>query len=208
MLGYTGFSALAVQEERSFFEPGRRIGSDLVTMVDDGFDPAGLPASFDYEGVAKQRVSLLEGGVCREVVYDSQTAARAGRASTGHGLPAPNPYGPFPLNAVMAAGSTPREELIGGLDRGLLITRFHYTNVVHPKLAIITGMTRDGTFLVEGGRIVGPVRNLRYTQSYLDALAGVSAVSSSRKTIRGFLGAAVVPALRIDGWTFTGVTEH
>ena len=207
MLGYVGFSALAVQEERSFAEPGRRIGSDLVTIVDDGADPAGLPMSFDYEGVRKQRVTLLEAGVCRDVVYDSQTAARAGRASTGHGLPAPNPWGPFPLNAVMSAGSTPRDELIGGLDRGLLVTRFHYTNVVHPKLAMITGMTRDGTFLVEGGRVVGPVRNLRYTQSYLDALAGVSAVSSTRKTVRGFLGAAVVPALRIDGWTFTGVTE-
>jgi len=208
MLGYTGFSALAVQEERSFFEPGKRIGSELVSIIDDGSDPAGLPASFDYEGVAKQRVTLVEGGLCGDVVYDSQTAARAGRASSGHGLPAPNPYGPFPVNAVMAAGTTPREELIGGLDRGLLITRFHYTNVVHPKLAIITGMTRDGTFLVEGGKIVGPVRNLRYTQSYLDALAGVSAVSSTRKTLRGFLGAAVVPAVRIDAWTFTGVTEH
>ena len=208
MLGYLGFSALAVQEERSFVEPGRRIGSDLVTIVDDGFDPNGLPATFDYEGVAKQRVPLVESGVCRGVVYDSQTAARAGRSSTGHGLPAPNPYGPFPLNAVMSAGATSRDELIGGLDRGLLVTRFHYTNVVHPKLAMITGMTRDGTFLVEGGKIVGPVRNLRFTQSYLDALAGVSAVSSSRKAIKGFLGAAVVPALRIDAWTFTGVTEH
>ena len=107
----------------------------------------------------------------------------------------------------MSAGDTSRDDLIKGLDRGLLVTRFHYTNVVHPKLAMITGMTRDGTFLVEGGEIVGPVRNLRFTQSYLDALAGVSAVSSSRKAIRGFLGAAVVPALRIDGWTFTGVTE-
>jgi predicted Zn-dependent protease len=208
MLGYLGFSALAVQEERSFVESGRRIGSDLVTIVDDGFDPNGLPATFDYEGVAKQRVPLVEAGVCRDVVYDSQTAARAGRSSTGHGLPAPNPYGPFPLNCVMSAGSTPRDELIGGLDRGLLVTRFHYTNVVHPKLAMITGMTRDGTFLVEGGQIVGPVRNLRFTQSYLDALAGVSAVSSSRKAIKGLLGAAVVPALRIDAWTFTGVTEH
>ncbi|HXG25659.1 MAG TPA: TldD/PmbA family protein [Candidatus Binatia bacterium] len=208
MLGYTGFSALAVQEGRSFAEPGKRIGSDLVTIVDDGFDPSGLPASFDYEGVAKQRVTLVEAGVCRDVVYDSQTAARAGRTSTGHGLPAPNPYGPFPLNAVIAPGATPRDELIGGLDRGLLVTRFHYTNVVHPKLAIITGMTRDGTFLVEGGRIVGPVRNLRFTQSYLSALAGVSAVSSERRTVRGFLGAAVVPALRIDAWTFTGTTEH
>jgi predicted Zn-dependent protease len=206
-LGYVGFNALAVQEGRSFAEPGRRIGSDLVTIVDDGSDPHGLRAAFDYEGVPKQRVALVEGGVCRDVVYDSQTAARGGHASTGHALPAPNPWGPFPLNAVMSAGTTSREELIGGLDHGLLVTRFHYTNVVHPKLAIITGMTRDGTFLVEGGRIVGPVRNLRYTQSYLDALAGVSAVSTERKTIRGFLGAAVVPALRIDGWTFTGITE-
>jgi predicted Zn-dependent protease len=207
-LGYLGFSALAVQEDRSFAEPGRRIGSDLVTIIDDGSDPNGLPMAFDYEGIPKQRVPLVETGICREVVYDSQTAARAGRTSTGHGLPAPNPWGPFPLNAVMSAGATPRDELIGGLDRGLLVTRFHYTNVVHPKLAIITGMTRDGTFLVEGGKLVGPVRNLRYTQSYLDALAGVSAVSSGRKAVRGFLGAAVVPALRIDGWTFTGVTEH
>jgi len=207
MLGYLGFSALAVQEGRSFVEPGRRIGSELVTIVDDGGDPHGLPMGFDYEGVPKQRVPMVDAGVCREVVYDAQTAARAGRRSTGHGLPAPNPYGPFPLNAVMSAGSTPRDELIGGLERGLMVTRFHYTNVVHPKLAIITGMTRDGTFLVEGGKLVGPVKNLRFTQSYLDALAGVSAVSSSRKTIKGFLGAAVVPAVRIDGWTFTGITE-
>lgn len=208
MLGYLGFSALAVQEGRSFVEPGRRVGSELVTMWDDGSDPAGLPMAFDYEGVAKQRVSLLETGACRDVVYDAQTAARDSRRSTGHGLPAPNPYGPFPLNMLMAPGTASRDELIGGLERGLLVTRFHYTNPVHPKLAIVTGMTRDGTFLVEGGRIVGPVRNLRYTQSYLDALAGVEAVAAERRTLRGFLGGAVVPAVRIAAWTFTGATEH
>jgi predicted Zn-dependent protease len=208
MLGYLGFSALAVQEERSFVEPGKRIGSDLVTIVDDGYDPAGLPLPFDFEGVAKKRVSLLEAGVCRDVVYDAQTAARDGVESTGHGLPAPNTWGPFPLNMVMSAGSTSRDELIGGLDRGLLVTRFHYTNPVHPKLALVTGMTRDGTFLVEGGRIVGPVKNLRFTQSYLAALAGTVAVGRERKTLKGFLGGVVVPALRIDGWTFTGGTEH
>ncbi|MEA2619579.1 MAG: PmbA protein [Chloroflexota bacterium] len=208
MLGYLGFSALAVQEERSFFEPGKRIGSDLVTIVDDGYDPAGLPIWFDYEGVAKRRVELVEGGLCRNVVYDAQTAARDGVASTGHGLPAPNPYGPFPINMFMDAGTSSREALIGGLDRGLLVTRFHYTNPVHPKLAIVTGMTRDGTFLVEGGELVGPVKNLRYTQSYLEALAGTVAVASERKTLRGFLGGVVVPALRIEGWTFTGGTEH
>jgi PmbA protein len=206
-LGYLGFSALAVEEGRSFVEVGKRVGSDLVTIWDDGTDPAGLPLAFDYEGVGKERVDLIEAGVCRGLVFDSETAARAGRRSTGHGLPAPNPWGPFPLNQFMAPGTASREELIGGLDRGLLVTRFWYTNPVHPKLAIITGMTRDGTFLVEGGRIVGPVRNLRFTQSYLDAVAGVSAVGRDRRILRGFLGASVVPALRIDAFTFTGVSE-
>ena len=208
MLAYVGFSALAVQEGRSFFEPGRRIGSELVTIRDDGVDPAGLPMAFDYEGVAKETVTLVERGLCGSVVYDAQTAAREGRHSTGHALPAPNPWGPFPHNMLMEPGDASREELIDGLERGLLVTRFHYTNPVHPKLAIVTGMTRDGTFLVEGGRIVGPVRNLRYTQSYLDALAGVEAVSRERRCVRGFLGSTVAPAVRIANWTFTGATEH
>ena len=208
MLGYMGFSGLAVQEGRSFFEPGRRIGSELVSIWDDGADPAGTPAAFDYEGVAKQRVTLVERGTCVDVVHDAQTGAKAGRGSTGHGLPAPNVWGPFPLNQLMAAGETPREELIGGLDKGLLVTRFHYTNPVHPKLAIVTGMTRDGTYWVEGGEIRHPVKNLRFTQSYIDALSGVQAVGSTRRLLRGFLGSVVVPALRISAFTFTGTTQH
>ena len=205
-LGFTGFSGLAVEEERSFFEPGRRVGNELVTVVDDARDPAGMPASFDYEGVPTRRVVMLEAGVCREVVHDAATAARAGVLSTGHGLPAPNPWGPFPLHAVMAAGTTPRAELVRGLRRGLLVTRFHYTNVVHGKLVVITGMTRDGTFLVEDGEVVGPIRNLRFTQSYLDALAAVEAVSAERRLLNGELGAVLVPAVRIASWRFTGAT--
>jgi predicted Zn-dependent protease len=107
---------------------------------------------------------------------------------------------------VMAGGDASLEELIGGIDRGLLVTRFWYTNAVHQKKVIITGMTRDGTFLVEGGRIVGPVRNLRFTESYLDVLAGVDAVSRERRCVRGFLGGSVVPAVRVSSFKFTGVT--
>ncbi|HEX9044302.1 MAG TPA: TldD/PmbA family protein [Candidatus Limnocylindrales bacterium] len=206
-LGDLGFSALAVQQGRSFYEPGKRVGSELVTVWDDATDPAGAPAAFDYEGVGKQRVPLLEAGVCREIVFDAQTAAAAGRTSTGHALPAPNVWGPMPLNQVISAGTATREDLLGGLDRGLLVTRFWYTNPVHQKLVVMTGMTRDGTFLVEGGRIVGPVRNLRFTQSYLDAIAAVSAVGRDRKALVGMLGTCVVPALRVDSFTFTGVSE-
>jgi predicted Zn-dependent protease len=206
MLGYLGFSALAVQEDRSFFERGKRVASPLVTITDDGREAAGLPMGFDAEGVPKQRLSLIDEGVCCEVAYDAQTAARVGRQSTGHGLPAPNPYGPFPTNMVMSGGDASFDELVGSLDRGLLVTRFHYTNPVHGKRVIITGMTRDGTFLVEGGKVVGPVRNLRFTMSYLDALANVEAVSRERRCIRGFLGGSVVPSVRLSSFSFTGAT--
>jgi len=207
-LGLVGFNAQDVQEQQSFYERGKVVASPLVSLYDDGTDPDGAPASFDYEGVAKQRVPLLERGVCREVVHDTKTAARGGVRSTGHALPAPNPWGPYPLNLSMPAGETPREEVIGGMDHGLLVTRFHYTNVVHPKQVKITGMTKDGLFLVEDGRIKAPVRNLRFTQSYLDALATVEAVSIERRSVDGdgYLGTIVVPALRIGSFEFTGTT--
>lgn len=206
MVAYLGFSALAVQEGRSFYEPGKRVGAPLVSLWDDGHDPESLPLAFDFEGVPKQRVELIRDGLAVDLVYDSLTADKEGRRSTGHALPAPNPWGPFALNLVMAPGAATHEELVRGMDRGLLVTRFHYTNVVHPKRAIVTGMTRDGTFLVEGGEIVGPVRNLRFTQSYLDALTGVEAVGRERRLLRGF-AAYLVPAVRIGAFSFTGVTE-
>ena len=107
---------------------------------------------------------------------------------------------------VMAPGDASFDELVGGLDRGLLVTRFHYTNPVHSKKVIITGMTRDGTFLVEGGEVVGPVRNLRFTMSYLDALATSRRSARERRCVRGFLGASVVPSLRLSSFSFTGAT--
>jgi predicted Zn-dependent protease len=205
-LGYLGFSALAVQEQRSFYEAGKRVASSLISISDDAGDRAGTPASFDYEGVPIQKVALIEEGICRGIVHDTLTASRAGTRSTGHGLPAPNPWGPFPLHMSMTAGTTPRDELIGGLERGLLVTRFHYTNVVHPKQVVVTGMTRDGLFLVEGGRISAPVRDMRFTQGYLEALATVEAVGDERRAVEGFLGTSLVPPIRIASFSFTGTT--
>lgn len=202
-----GFSALAVQESRSFYERGKRVGSDLVSLRDDGHDPAGLPLGFDFEGVAKERVELIRDGLAVDLVYDSLTAGKEGRRSTGHALPAPNPWGPFPVNLVMAPGDATQEELVRGIERGLLVTRFWYTNTVHPKRAIVTGMTRDGTFLVEHGEIVGPVHNLRFTQSYIDALSTVEAVGRDRALLRGWWTSLLVPAVRIGAFTFTGATE-
>ena len=211
MLGYLGFSALAVQEERSFVEPGKRIGSDARhdrrRRRGSGRAADGLRLRGRREAARRR---CVERG--RRAGTSSTTPRRrpaTASRSTGHGLPAPNPYGPFPLNMVMDAGDAPREELIGGLDRGLLVTRFHYTNPVHPKLAIVTGHDprRDVPRRGRQDRRAGPEPALHAVLPRR-ARPASSAVGRERKTLKGFLGGVVVPALRIDGWTFTGRTEH
>jgi PmbA protein len=203
-MSFIGFSALAAQEERSFMRLGERITDESIDIWDDGLDPSGVPMSFDFEGVPKQRVELIKGGVASGLVYDQQTAQRAGRQSTGHGLPAPNTEGPFAVNLFMAPGTTPKAELASDVKRGIWVTRFWYVRAVQPKASIITGMTRDGTFLIENGRITRPVKDLRFTQSILDALSGTLAISRSTKLqISEYLGASRIPAVRLKAFTFT-----
>jgi len=203
-LSFIGFGALAAQEERSFMRLGERITGENIDIWDDGLDPSGAPMSFDFEGVPKQKVQLINHGVASGLVYDMQTAQRAGRQSTGHGLPAPNTDGPFAVNLFMAPGSTPKPELTTDIKRGIWVTRFWYVRVVQPKASIITGMTREGTFLIENGKIMRPVKDLRFTQSILEALNSTLAISQSTKLqISEYLGASRVPALRLRAFTFT-----
>jgi len=211
-LGYLGFSALAVQEGRSFMSGhiGEKVTGDNITIWDDGFDPRGVPLPFDFEGVPKQKVILIENGVARNAVYDSATAAREpGKQSTGHGLPAPNTMGPIPINLLMKPGAATKEEMIASTERGIWVTRFHYVNPVHPVKAVLTGMTRDGTFLIENGKITRPLKNLRFTQSILEAFANAELLSRDLKIVKMGFGnfASCAPAAKINGFTFTGATE-
>lgn len=211
MMAWTGFGAVAMQEKRSFMHG--RIGEQMVdsriSIWDDGLSPAGIPWPFDFEGVPKQRVDLIKDGVAMGVVYDSYRAGKEDKASTGHALPAPNPFGPFPLNIFFAPGDATLQEMIQNTERGLYITRFHYTRPVEPKRVVITGMTRDGTFLIENGEIAYPVKNLRFTQSYLEALNNVEAIGRDTRLLPGMasIGRDSVPALMLDGFEFTGATE-
>lgn len=213
-LNYLSFSALAVQEKRSFMveKRGQPVASPLVSLWDDGRDPRGLPMPFDFEGVPKQKVEFIAQGIAKDVVYDSYTAGRdVNQTSTGHALPAPNPSGPFAWNVFMAEGDASREELVTSVDRGIWVTRLHYVRPVHPLKTIVTGMTRDGTFLIEHGELTRPVKNLRFTQSILEALSKVSRVGREikvgRSFLEDFLGAISVPALRIEEFNFTGTTQ-
>ncbi len=211
-LGYMGLSALAVQEGRSFMcdKFGERVTGDKITIWDDGLDPRGLPLPFDFEGMPKEKVMLIEKGIAKNVVYDSATAAKEpGKKSTGHSLPAPNTQGPLPINLFMQPGTSTKEEMLASTDRGIWVTRFHYTNILHPVKTVITGMTRDGTFLIEKGKIARPLKNLRFTQSILEAFANVEALTSRLKVVKDDWNAlgTTVPALKIRNFRFTGGTE-
>lgn len=202
-LSYLGFGALAVQEGRSFMKLGEKLLGENITIWDDGLDPRGMPAPFDPEGVPKQRVDLIVNGVANAIVYDSLTAHKEGRESTGHSSGGIGTYGPFATNMFMQPGEPSLEEMIAATKRGVIVTRFHYTNVIHPVLTLITGMTRDGTFLIEDGRITRPLKNMRFTDSVLRILSNTDMIS--RDLMRQSW--AVVPAIRAKGFRFSGATE-
>jgi PmbA protein len=174
LLWYFGFSSLnglACLEGRSYFSGriGEQVFHESFNLVDDGLAPEGMPKAFDFEGAPKQRVSIVENGVAKDVVWDRRTAKRAGedRESTGHALSAPaQGFGPLPLNLSVAGGSSSRDELIDKVGEGIYVTRLHYLGVVDPREGIITGMTRDGTFRIEGGKVTKPLVNLRFTTSF------------------------------------------
>lgn len=211
-LGFLGFNSLAVQEGRSFMAGhiGEKVTGDNITFWDDGFDPRGVSLPFDFEGVPKQKVMLLENGIARNAVYDTATAAKEpGKQSTGHGLPAPNTMGPIPINLFMKPGTATKEDMIASTEKGIFVTRFHYVNPLHPLKTLLTGMTRDGTFLIENGEITRPLKNMRFTQSILEALSNAEMLGKDLKLIKMGYGnfAICAPAVKINGFAFTGATE-
>jgi PmbA protein len=211
LLNYGGMGAQAVQEGRSWMNDrlGEKAMSSLVSIWDDGRDQRTIPLPFDFEGMPRQRVQIVEEGVVVAPVYDRYTAAKEGKETTGHASPPDMSYfsGPLAFHLIMAPGESTVEEMIASTDRGLYINRFWYTRPVHPRECVITGMTRDGVWLIENGEVTGPVKDLRFTQSYVEALANVQAVGRERLTLAGSYGSSVyVPALKIEGFNFTGRT--
>ena len=210
-LAWIGFGGRMLAEGRSCLsgKEGQMVAAPTISIFDDATSPLTLGTPFDFEGVPRSRVDLIKDGVFLDGVYDMRTAKQAEKATTGHALPPPNPEGPFPLNLFLAPGDASLEEMIAATDRGLLITRFHYTNVVHPVESSITGMTRDGTFLIERGQVEGPVKNLRVTQSILEARANTTMISRETELASEFFfSASRVPALMIEGFNFTGRSDH
>jgi PmbA protein len=210
-MNYVGFSVDPYEDGRSFMSGriGEKLMGDNVSMWDDGCDPTGAPLPFDFEGVPRQRVDLIKNGVAKSVVFNAMKARKEKRVSTGHAVPPGEEISAMPLNIFVGAGTSTWQEMIESLDKGLVVTRFHYVNgMLEPRRALFTGMTRDGTFYVEGGKIKYPVKNLRFTHSMLDAFSNVEMITRDTELhLSDWLGADRLPGMKIKGFNFSGKTE-
>jgi predicted Zn-dependent protease len=215
------FSGMAILDQRSFLSG--RIGTQLfgenITIWDDVTHPLQTGAPFDGEGMRRQRVPLVEKGIVQRVVYARATAARMKRsedkdkvgpiAATGHGFALPNETGEMPLNIVFGTPKNPQTlaQMIASTERGVLVTRLWYIREVDPYEKIVTGMTRDGTFLVENGHVLRGVRNFRFNQSLIHMLASVEAMSVPGRSCGEESFDMVVPAMKVRDFNFTEVTN-
>jgi predicted Zn-dependent protease len=203
------FSATAITDGRSFLRDriGEKLFGDNVTIYDDAYHPLQAGAPFDGEGVPRRRLTLVDQGVIRDVAFCRQAAHAAGLEPTGHGFPLPNEYGEAPMNIVIAGGATSPEEMIASTARGILVTRLWYIREVDPYEKIMTGMTRDGTFLIEDGQVTRGVRNFRFNQALPEMLSNVEALSPAVRASGEEAFDMVVPAMKIRGFHFTEVTR-
>ncbi|HEY2665653.1 MAG TPA: TldD/PmbA family protein [Actinomycetota bacterium] len=209
MLAYMGFGAKDVLNGESFFvdRQGEAVASPIVSIVDDVAHPGTLGTAFDLEGVWRRRVAIIDRGVANQPVYDTRTAAEAGTTTTGHASGSQE-YGPYPANLHIVPGDQSTDNLVAGIERGLLVRRFWYVNVVNQRETVLTGMTRDGLFLIEDGAVSKPVHNLRFTQNVLEALGRCSGIGADLACLPMGGGSLLVPALRLDAFNFTSATSH
>lgn len=203
-----GFNAKVAQEGMSFADVGSQQFDASVNLWDDATDPRAVYVGFDTEGTPKGRVDLVSAGTTAGLVHNRRTAAKAGVESTGHASPGSEAWGPYAMNMFVGGGDTDVENLIGGVDRGIYVSTFNYCRVLDPKSLVVTGLTRNGTFMIENGRITDPVSNLRFTQSFVAALGpeNVLGIGNDARFADSEFGPLIVhaPSMRLASWNFTG----
>lgn len=205
-----GFSAQAYQDGTSFLVDrlGKKLFGENITITDDACNPLNSGLPFDFEGIPRQRLLLVEKGVPRQLAYDLKSAKKDKVKSTGHAFPQPNPQGGAPVNMIVDAGDSSLGEMIKTTKKGLLVTHFHYTNLTERRNVVLTGMTRDGLFLIENGEVACPVKNMRFTESTVKALSNVEKISRDRIYASAFFGGGfLVPAMKINNFNFSSETK-
>ena len=208
-LSWLGFTPVGYHEGTSPLSGkiGEKIFGDNITIVDDFSHPLSSGMPFDFEGSPRRQVMLVENGIMKNVVYDRKTAKMFGKVTTGHALPQPNSLGAFPLNLIVKGGDSSLEKMIAETENGILVTHLHYINVVKPSDLMLTGMTRDGVFVIKDGKLSHPVRNMRFTDSIFRIFNNVTDVSQKLEQDEAFFGgSSVAPAMKVNGFNFTSGT--
>ena len=203
------FSGTTIADQRSFLNDrvGEKLFGSNITIYDDVGFPMQTGAPFDGEGVPRRVLKLVKEGVPRQVAYSRTAAKKADAEPTGHGFPLPNEIGEAPVNIVVAGGSSTLDEMIASTQNGVLVTRLWYIREVEPYEKVMTGMTRDGTFLVRNGEIAGGLRNFRFNQSVVDMLRNVESLTASERTSGEEAFDMVVPGMKVHDFQFTEVTR-
>jgi PmbA protein len=203
------FSATALEDKRSCLNDrmGTQLFGENISICDEVYHPLQLGAPFDGEGIPRQRVLLVDRGIPRNLVYARGAAKRARKQPTGHGFALPNEYGEAPMNLVFSGGVASLEKMIASTDRGLLVTRLWYIREVDPYEKVMTGMTRDGLFLVENGRVTSAVRNFRFNQSLIEMLRNVELLGPAVRATGEESFEMVVPAMKVRNFHFSEVTK-
>ncbi|MFZ0523068.1 MAG: TldD/PmbA family protein [Candidatus Acidiferrales bacterium] len=203
------FAGTAILDKRSCLNErmGKKIFGENITLWDDVYHPLQVGAPWDGEGLPRQKVLLVDHGVPKNLVYSRATAKKMKAKPTGHGFTLPNEYGEAPMNLVFSGGDKSVDDMIRSTERGILVTRFWYIREVDPYEKVLTGMTRDGTFLVENGRVAGGIRNFRFNQGIIDALAKVEMLGPAVRATGEESFEMVVPPMKIRDFHFSEVTK-
>lgn len=202
-----GFNAKAVEEGRSFAKVGEAQFDRSIVLREDVTDPDTSGIAFDIEGTPKRPFDLVRDGITSGLLHTRRTAKAARTRSTGHAVEGGAAWGALGANLIVDAGRKSTDDLVAGVERGVLVTDFWYTRILDPRTQVVTGLTRNGVWLIEDGKIVRPVTNLRFTQSFLDALGpgAVRGISSERALLLGGWDSIyLVPSLHLASWNFTG----
>jgi len=203
------FAATALRDKRSCLNDrmAKQLFGKNIIITDDVYHPLQQGAPFDGEGLPRERVTLVEGGIPKNLVYSRASAKAVGKKPTGHGFALPNEYGEAPMNLVFGGGDSSLEKMVASTDRGLLVTRLWYIREVDPYEKVMTGMTRDGLFLVENGKVTGAARNFRFNQSLIDMLKNVELLGPAVRATGEEAFEMVVPAMKVHDFHFSEVTK-
>ncbi len=206
---FADFSGTSIEDQRSFLTGrlGEKLFGENITILDDVYHPLQAGSPYDGEGVPRRRLTLVDAGAPSEVAWSRQTAARNETKPTGHGFPVPNEIGEMPHNIVIRGGTSTSDRMIASTERGILVTRLWYIREVDPFEKIMTGMTRDGTFLIENGRVASGIRNFRFNQSLIELLNNVEEMGAEERSSGEEAIDMVAPPMKVRDFTFTEVTR-